>query len=285
MAARLILDTVTDAQIETIRDRVHIRRTGLLLDFDTVGMSPEQIFAAAINFPGMPRYFDPYPYPAYAYSRLNRHMFDAISNQAVKVTLLYEPVETDLTGGISFVLTRSTKLIETTTELHPKDLKPLRIAWKNPLDVQAQNKYDTVGLKYLAPLQVISVAAWVKGAIPDAMLNCLGCVNSLFWRNGAVGKWLCTGEEDRTQDRMRSSNFSFEFSRWLGPKDWSSYAVYRDRETGLALKIDPNDMKILQARAYKYGTDEDKNGILKAGLYDLADFRDAFKFGGLTDTF
>ncbi|HYE18872.1 MAG TPA: hypothetical protein VEA69_10530 [Tepidisphaeraceae bacterium] len=287
MPAELILDTVKDAQIETVRDRVHVRRTGLIKGIDTT-LPCAEVFATAINVAGMPQYFDAFPLAAYSYARLTRHIFTPESQDVLRFALLYEPIDFNPAGGgISFFLTRRTTLVELTTEFHPRTSAPMRVKWENKADPnpQATARANTVGLRYLSPMQVLTAHAWVRGAVPDAMLNCIGHVNEHFWRDGASGRWLCTGEEDRTQDRARSYSFSFEFTKYMQKgKDWSSYAVYRDPVTGIALPYDPNDLDVLKAMAYKYDVIL-KNGLLKAGLYDVADFGAAFGFGRPGDPF
>jgi hypothetical protein len=272
----LVLDTVARANIQQGQDGTRITRTGFIRDIDTT-VPPEQILAQALSVSGMPAYLEAYPHPSYSSSLCRRRLIDTIPgvNTRVNVTLLYD------TGGIAvpppstFVLTRSTTLVERETEVHPKDWKPLTIGWTNPNDAADVRKDDTARMRFLSPFQRLIATGYYIGEPPTAMTDDIGKVNSSTWRGQPKGSWLYAGETDKSQDLGLSYNIQLEFWRKPG-EDWRSLALFRG-EHGEYLKVTPVDAYALKTQTYTYGVTS-KNGIICAGLYDLADFSTTFGF-------
>jgi hypothetical protein len=277
----LSLDLVKDAQIENRGlGRAYIRRMGILRDIDTT-VDPSLIFAQATQHPDMPVIYSAFPHPAYGTSLLMKHVFEPITNTKLRVALLYEPADVGTGGGIAFVVTRRTYLVDTETQLHPERKQPFNIVWKNPRDPQQRTKPDVATLRYRMPIQVVTASGWVRSAdLPEAAIACIGKVNEKPWRGKPKGYWLCEVEDDKTEDRGRSYTLQFQFTTKI-TEDWSSWAIFRD------LPVRENDIAGLKAVPYRYGfeatggnaTNHVRNGIIKAGMYPTADFGAIFGFG------
>jgi hypothetical protein len=272
----LVLDTVARANIQQGQDGTRITRTGFIRDIDTT-VPPEQILATALSVPGMPPYLDPYPHPSYSNSLCRRRLIDTIPgvNTRLNVMLLYDTGGAATPPPSTFILSRSTTLVERETEVHPKDWSPLAIKWTNPRDAGDVRKADTARMRFLAPFQRLIATGYYIGTPPTAMTDDVGKVNSTPWRGYAKGTWLYAGETDKSQDLGLSYNIQLEFWRKPG-EDWRSLALFRD-EHGQNLPVSQVHVDYLKNGPYTYGTTSE-NGIIVAGLYDLADFSTTFGF-------
>ena len=270
----VVLDEVKDAQIVVEKGRYTATRTGTIYDLDTT-VDPKLILATGLTATGMPPDGEGWaPYPA---AILTRKVIDTIPgvNYKSKLILTYEqqgpasPIST-------FVLTRSKQLINTETELHPKDKAPMRYRWFNPSHTADRKPYTNARLPYLKPLKSLIATGYIIGGLPSGLDAAFGTVNNQAWQGYPKGYWLFTGDDDTTQDYGASFSVRLEFLTRV-TEDWSEWSVFKD-SYGNSLPVNPADTAALQGMAYSYGFDRSKNGILKAGLYDLTNFNSLFGF-------
>jgi hypothetical protein len=271
----VVLDRVEDAQIVVDKGRYTATRTGMIYDLDTT-LDPKLILASGLVATGMPAEgtaWDPYPSAI-----LTRKVIDTIPgiNYKAKLILTYEQPGPSSGGIVTFVLTRSKQLINTETELHPKNKEPMRYRWFNPSHTADRKPYTNARLPYLKPLKSLIATGYIIGGLPAGLDAAFGTVNNATWQGYPKGYWLFTGDDDTTQDFGASFNVRLEFLT-RATEDWSEWSVFKD-SYGNSLPVDPADTAALQGAAYSYGFDRSKNGILKAGLYDLKNFNTLFGF-------
>lgn len=269
----VVLDRVEDAQIVVDKGRYIVTRTGMVYDLNTT-LAPASILASALGATGMPPEGD--PWPPFPDAKLTRRIVDTIKGINTKAKLLLTYEQRGPGGAVTFVLTRDKQLVQTVTELHPKDKAPMRFRWFNPSDTAQREPYTNAKLPYLKPIKSLIATGYIIGAIPAGIETAFGTVNDAPWQGYPKGYWLFTGDGDITQDYGNSFNVRLEFLNNVN-EDWSSWAVFQDKY-GNSMPVDPADTAALKAMAYSYGFNRTKNGILKAGLYDLSHFNTLFGF-------
>lgn len=271
----VVLDEVRDASITVVKGKYTAVRTGTVYDLDT-SLAPNLILASALAATGMPTDGSAWaPYPA---AILTNRLIDTIPgiNYKAKLRLTYEQPGPGSGGIATFVLTRSKQLVNTVTELHPKDKAPMRYRWFNPSNTADRKPYTNARLPFLKPLKSLIATGYISGALPAGLDSAFGTVNNATWQGYPKGYWLFTGDDDVSQDFGASFNVRLEFLSRV-TEDWSEWSVFQD-SYGNSLPVNPADTAALKGMAYSYGFDRSKNGILKAGLYDLSNFNALFGF-------
>lgn len=271
----VVLDAVENARIVVEDGKYTATRTGWIYDLDT-SLAPEYILASGLAATGMPAEGTAWgPNPS---ALLNSRIIDTIKgiNYKAKLTLTYSQRGAAGPGPVTFVLTRSKSVIRTETELHPKDKKPMRYRWFNPSNTADRKPYTNARLPYFRPLKSLTATGYIVGGIPSYIETAFNHVNSTPWQGYPKGYWLFLGDDDMTQDSGASFNVKLEFLSRV-TEDWSEWSIFQD-SYGNSLPVNPADTASLQGTPYTYGFDNSKNGILKAGLYDLNDFNTTFGF-------
>jgi hypothetical protein len=285
MPATLELDHVSQASIteEQVNAFTPIQRTvvrrGVIKGLNTLGLASNEIFAATLSVAGMPAYGDPFGSGDFAGVTLRQRIVEGIDGNAkkVRIALIYKS-----TGGyapipVTFILSRRTAMVEVTAEIHPGTGEAMVIEWQHPTDINFRVK-RTAGFRYRRPHQVIVADGYYVGEPPAAMVNALGSVNSSTWRGKAVGYWLYSGQSDVTRDFGGSYNITLELETRV-TVDWSDYELFGNHQ-GRNLTVDPSDLSALRGQPYAFDVKK-QNGLMRVGLYPLADFNALFGFGGI----
>jgi len=276
MPATVVLDTVQDSRIDIDLTRTSFERTGYIKNIDTSGSS-DQIFARAVDLSGLPLKGSAHPY--YAFAILTRYQFVVKSgvNHKIWFKLIYETPQFRNPGGDSlFTLERHRRLENVSTEKHPKDWKDLIVSWTSPTNPAFVRPAHPIALAYRQPILVLVATGYVVGDLPDEYESAFRKVNKTAWHGYPKGYWMYMGADDRTEDFGESYSVRLEFETKVD-EDWSSYGRFVDHTTGLGLPIADSDASDLKSRAYAYDI-ANKNGAIKAGLYDLAEFNTIFAF-------
>lgn len=275
MANDLELERVEGVRVEEYPGGFRLIRRGWIRNIDLT-QDPEEIFANAVLSSGMPAIGTAFPKTEYAEATLARRIVEGRPLQKTKadVTLVYDTRNFGPPDA-TFILTRSSTLVERATEIHPANGHPITVSWTNPNDSGDVRPDDTVTMRYMAPFKRIIATAFMSGEPSSGIRDALGYVNNATWQGAAAGYWLCAGVEDTTSDRGRNYTFRAEF--WSKVvEDWRNTAVMRDQH-GHILYVDPADADTLRAEPYDY-TVSKLNGIVWAGLYPLLDFGTTFGF-------
>jgi hypothetical protein len=276
----LVLDSVEDAQIDRDHGRYKVVRGGWVYGLDTTLPQPE-ILASALSATGMPADGSAFPATALARAILVRIVVSAIRGRKTKarVLLFYEqPTFNTVTEGASvFILERNRSSVWVEAQLHPKDKKPMRFKWANPRDANDKRPEANATIRHLKPILTLTASGYIIGSPPTAYESAYKKVNNATWNGYPKAYWLYMGAFDRTDDNGTSYSIRLEFLNNVD-EDWSQYEVYRDPNTGLLLPVADAHVAELKALPYAYGFDT-RNGIIKTGMYDLANFTTAFGFG------
>jgi len=276
MPATVVLDLVQDARIDIDLTRTSVERTGYIKNIDTSGV-PATIFARATALPDLPVKGSSHPY--YTTSLLTRYQFVTKPgvNNKVWFKLIYEtPQFRNPSGDSLFTLERHRRLENVTTEKHPKNWADITVSWKSPTNANFSRPTHPIGLAYRQPLLVLVATGYIVGSPPAEYESAYRMVNKTTWHGYPKGYWMYMGADDKTEDFGNSYSVRLEFETKV-TEDWSSYGRFVDHTTGLGLKIADADALALKNRAYAYDV-TNKNGAVKAGLYDLAEFNDIFAF-------
>lgn len=268
-------DTVDGAEVGLDKNAFRGVRTGWINGLSTGGTS-QDILASALS--ALPPYGSAYS-ATYPLSRLERHVVTPLGrgNNKARFSLFYETPPFAKNGGSSilFTLERKRSLVRVETQLHPAEKKPILITWQNPADGKKKTP-AVASLAYMTPLHSIVATGYIIGNPPAGYEDLFGKVNSETWQGKPKGYWLYVGADDVTRDYGNSYEIRLEFlSKWT--EDWSSWALFRDPATGLFLPVRETNSKALKDEGYKYAIST-RNGITKAGLYDLGGFAGTFGF-------
>jgi hypothetical protein len=153
----------------------------------------------------------------------------------------------------------------------------MRFGWTNPRDARDKRDKTNALFRQLKPMLTLTASGYMLGSPPAGYETAYRKVNSLPWNGYPRGYWLYMGATDRTEDNGTSYTVRLEFLNNI-EEDWSQYEVYRDPKTGLKLPVTQTSIDELRAIPYDYGFTA-RNGIIKAGLYNVADFNAVFSFG------
>lgn len=185
-------------------------------------------------------------------------------------------------GSGGFVSSDSTVEIESTTQLHPAMLRPLAMSWSDPADPNAATQDDVVSMSYPDSLRSLVVEGVFTEAFLDGTVRpSVNKVNNAKWHGLGVAYWRFINISSALTIGSSSGNvlYAAQFSLAThSNRDWSSYAVFRDTHTGKFKTVARADT--LAAQGVKYDFDIIYNkpgkGILRAGMYDLANFLNLF---------
>lgn len=284
MPASLVLDHVSQMSITESKanDFVpavrRVVRRGVIKGLNTLGLDPSEIYQAILTVPGMPDYGSGIGSTGLGVALRQRVIEGIDSNSGkVRIALIY-----DSSGGlapipVTFILSRRTTIVEVTAEIHPGTGEAMVVEWQHPTDISFRVK-RTAGFRYRRPHQVVVADGYYVGEPPAAMVNALGSVNNDTWRGKAIGYWLYSGQSDVTRDFGGSYNITLELETRV-TVDWSDYELFGNHQ-GRNLTIDPTDLSILRGLPYSFDVKK-QNGIMRVGLYPLADFIALFGFGGI----
>jgi hypothetical protein len=206
----LKLDTPRNAQVIEAQQGIRIVRTGFIRDIDTTVPTAE-IFAQAMATAGMPAYNSAFPGSRYPAAKLRQRIIDGIdgNNNRVNVTLIYETLGLAQIP-VTFLLQRSTGLVQKLTERHPNGQKPMSVTWRDPSDTNNVVK-RTIQVPYYMPFQRLIATGWYIGEPPASMTRAICSVNEAPWRGLPRGYWLYADESDITRDYGGSYTVSLEF--------------------------------------------------------------------------
>lgn len=145
-------------------------------------------------------------------------------------------------------------------------------------------------LPVLRPRETVSITGYTFGMSRAYVKQALGKVNAKEWSGYGVGFWLCTRASAKAENAMAINNnprkqmyrVQAQFSSKV-VRDWSHYAIHRQMNG----KISPKMLGAQAAQLMKklvYGTpystnqDHSLNGVVRAGMYNVADFKTIFNF-------
>jgi hypothetical protein len=272
----VIFDLVDGAEASRDKDGSRAVRTGYIKDLDVTG-DPQDILARAVDL--LPAEYSAFS-AAYPTLQLVRHVvvpFGRANNRA-RFSLFYEaaPIAEGGGGPIIFSFERKRQMVNVQTQLHPSNGEAtLNIDWRSPVDHRAEQP-QVASMSIMTPLASIVATGYVRGTPPTAYDAVFGRVNNQPWKGKPKGFWLFVGAEETTRDFGRTYEIRLEFlSKWT--EDWTSWAVYRHPATGLFIPVKKSDRAELKSLAYSYAIAK-RNGITRAGLYDLGDFNNTFGF-------
>jgi hypothetical protein len=183
MAASVLLDKTDRARVVRFRDGgFQVIRRGRIKNIDLSGDADDN-FVATVLDPALPAMGAAYPKTELASAILDQVIVEgrALRNTVADLTLIYD-TRSFGPPGTTFVLTRSSTLVEVATEIHPKNGHPLTISWTNPDDSDDVRPDDTVTSRFLAPFKRVVATAYMSSEPADTMLNCQGKVNENPWR-------------------------------------------------------------------------------------------------------
>jgi hypothetical protein len=103
----------------------------------------------------------------------------------------------------------------------------------------------------------------------------VGKVNNGVWRNKPQGYWKCIQWETRLS--RYSGYYTLEAAAATkGNEDWSDTEILFNPATGDAVTPAAGDVTFAANATYNYGIIVNSPGILKVGLYSLANFGAVF---------
>jgi hypothetical protein len=278
-AMDITFDLVSDATIDIGLTQNTLVRTGVMKGFDTTLPSPQIMAAATVALQAVVPKGSPHPSPQYASSILQRYQFVTKQgvNRKIWFKLIYQTPDFRNPGGDSiFTLERHRRLENVTTNKHPKDNSAITVKWRDPTNPKSFKTPCVVDVPYRQPLLVLVATGYIVGNPPPEYETAWRKVNQTPWQGYPKGYWMYMGADDRTEDYGNSYSIRLEFETKV-TEDWSEYAVFRDHTTGNILPVDNKILSFLKTFSYAYSKTE-HNGVVKAGLYELAEFNDIFAF-------
>jgi hypothetical protein len=203
----------------------------------------------------------------------------AEDSHTVRVRLLFSTLRVDaaaLPGGdlTPWTVEDDSYIQQTTTQIHPKTGEPLKVYWKNPKN-SSQARDDVLTMNYPDPVRrvVLTAVLPMKTALRVRALR--RCVNERKWSGMPRGHWRCSRVRlqrivQQRGQREKFANIAVELD---GREEvsWLQFGLFRDRTDG-KYKADPDLVKKVAKVEYLNGILQ-PNGILVAGFYPLADYR------------
>lgn len=272
--ATLILDTAAGAEIEQGIQTGKIVRTGLIIGLPLGVFGPNQfaVQAALDGVAGMPALKSVWDSsdPIYSQYFLKRRIARAINANHAVVMLIYEYY-----GLLTVSDTSSIQSV--TTQLHPKDFTPLYVYY-TPIaglgDPAPQKITKLVNLQSALPLRHLTVSQTIPHMASSDIIDAFKTVNSSTWQGLPAGYWLFSAIDGYTQDDGLTYTYSATFTT-KETENWLQLGFMED-DTGQPVFVPPATVAGVRALPYFYGKNNTVDGILVAGMYDLADFFSIF---------
>lgn len=264
MAMRLILDTVSGAELDSGIGAGRILRTGLIIGIPLPMYPPDPtILVQALEASGMPQKGDPHPAPGYEKWFCKRHIIRPVNAGQATVVIVYEYL------GILSIIDSST-LSGAPTQLWPQDFTPLYVHWR-PASDPTKDLPKLLTLNAMLPLRHITISQTIDHEASPDVLAAFKTVNNQPWMGLPKGYWLFSGIEGSSQDQ----GITYTYTAVLSTKqteDWSQMGFYVD-EAGHNVYVDPGLVSALRSEEYTYAIHDTVNGVTKVGMFDLSDFQ------------
>lgn len=260
----LKLDTVSGHEIDQGVYSGRILRTGLVigLPLGFGSFSNQNVLIQALSVLGMPQIGDPWNasdplYKDYFVKRINLR---AISATQAIATIQYEYL------GL-LTISDSTTISSVTTQLHPKDFKPLYVRY-TPAGGTVIKKL--VSLQSALPLRHLTFNQTIDHMASTDVINAFGTVNDQPWQGLPIGYWLFSDIDGYTQDNGITYTYTAIFTT-KQRENWLQLG-YMEDDTGQPIIVPEASVAAIRSQDYFYGQDTSVDGVLVAGLHDLSDF-------------
>lgn len=283
MAYTLLLDTVTDAEVQdSLRTRSRFVRTGIVGGLTTAVTSSTLALLDAVSVtPGMPAKGSILhaSYPQYILQHRVARGIENTKGTKARVWLHYETLGGGGTPMERFAAQDTTSLSVEPRQTLPGTLKPFLLSMNNTAvnyttDPQPANVV-TVTSSHPREYRALILFGLFADRPNISVLDAANCVNNATWQGLAKGYWRCGGPDVRysSRDGMYAITVGFMTK---GDQDWSTYEFGRDPITGKLATPTTTIMDVLRAQTYVNDVVYAKNGVLKYGGYPLANFATIF---------
>jgi hypothetical protein len=245
--------------------------TGVVLAPDATGTDPESLFKIqqAIGIPfgtALSANFNTYT--------LQRIFVQGIVPGGAKFQLIYQNL---LFSGIppSTYILRDGSTLESVSgvNLLPR-LKTLLRVHKHTDTSGNETPTRKASFTYTQNLRVVGVSALLFGQ-PQDLQDIVGKVNAGFWRGKPQGFWKCINWETAIS-RYAGYYTLNAAAATKGNEDWSDVEILYNPKLGDTVVPIDLDLNYVALSPYSFGIIADAPGILKVGLYELANFSAAF---------
>jgi hypothetical protein len=276
MPVQVILDTLQGSALDaSLARQSRVIRGGIVTGVDmapdTNAGDPEALFKLR-NAIGIP-YGSPISatYPTYT---LQRIFIVGIEPGGARFQLIYETPDFSGLPPSTYILGDSATLqTVNNVNLLPRIKTLLRVAG---ITTTAGKWVEgrKASLTYTQPLRVVSVSALLFGQPVDNQ-DVVGKVNLGFWRNKPQGYWKVFAYE--TRQSKYSGYWTMEAAAATkGNEDWSDVEMLFMPATGDLVEPASGDVTFAANAPYNFGIIVNSPGILKVGLYELANLNTAF---------
>lgn len=286
MAARVILDTVQDSELDATavtRDRI---RTGMIVGMDVPSNVPDPILhekalivliAAGLDWgsildPSVPDCF------------LTRIRLIPVSSRNFRFAAYYSTFR----GGVPTIynIRQSAQEEQYTGNLLPGTRIPIRAEWTGTIAGVAVDIKRYVTTQFSRPLRSIALTASFFGDLPNDLpiFSNVPRVNNAVWLGLPAGYWKMTRVE--TDYSKFSGYYTTEaIALTRTDEDWSQYEILQNA-FGEYVDVDDGDIEALNAKKYGYDNSGPlllpgyayANGIVRIYPFLTADFGAIFGF-------
>lgn len=203
------------------------------------------------------------------------------NSDLVRILLSYDTVSRKTgagQGGGTIVLSDDASEVVEQTQLDPATGAPIYCKWVNP-----RNAKDVVGgictISYPRTIRTLVVSGIILTTNIDKYRKAQGAVNGDPFLGDRPGYWAFKRLRSSQTVGTGFSEIVAELSSRI-TEDWSTYAILRNRDTGLFVNIDPQKSAKLRNDDYVYGMrGPDSAGVVKIGTRPKVRFSDLFKLG------